>query len=298
MAKSIDPILMAELVEFSRLQYINHWQRVYYTKITDDSTEAAKTSARREAQRIAVDAAFVACLIRFYPGIDEKTIWGAIGRVHKLNLANLGELGVTETVQQEVYDRCISAHQSWIKASGHSFERYIAGLNNPELTQNGIRFILQSELTELIKQKGLKNTAEDIAGLQAWGKDFDLYAIQTIYGNTRVFGCIQSKTSIRDRIGRDRAFSENAMDALFWSAAVTLDGDFLNMAEFTNMVNGGGSYHTNSWHGMYAMSGITGNNNRIYKTNERLDIFVNHALQAANQFIADRRELNRNWKAD
>ena len=236
-------------------------------------------------------------MIRFYPEVDEKSIWSAIGKVHKLHLANLGELGVDDAVQQEVYDRCISAHQSWIKASGHSFERYIANLEHPDLSQNGIRFILQSELTELIKNNQLRNTPEDIQGLQGWGKDFDLYAIQTIFGNTRVFGCIQSKTSIRDRIGRDRAFSENAMDALFWSAAVTLDGDFLNMPEFIHMVNGGGSYPTNSWHGMYAMSGITDNNDRIYKTNEQLDIFINHAVQAANQLIADRRGLNRDWKA-
>ena len=293
----IDENVLDELEQFSREQYINGWRNVYNLKITEDSSDAAKTSARREAQRNAVDSAFVACLLKFYPAVDEKTIWNAISKVHKLHLANLGELGVDESVQQEVYDRCISAHQSWIKASGHSFERYIANLHHADLQENGIRFILQSELTELIKNKQLKNTTEDIAGLQAWGKDFDLYAIQTIYGNTRVFGCIQSKTSIRDRIGRDRAFSENAMDALFWSAAVTLDGDFLRMPEFIHMVNGGGSYPTNSWHGMYAMSGITEDNDRIYKTNECLDIFVNHALQAANQLIADRRGLNREWKA-
>ena len=293
----VDETLLIELEQFSREQYISGWRRVYNSKVTEDSSEAAKTSARREAQRNAVDTAFVDCLLRFYPQVDEKTIWNAISKVHKLNLANLGELGVEEDVQQEVYDRCISAHQSWIKASGHSFERYIANLEHPSLTQNGIRFILQSELTELIRNNGLRNTAEDIDGLKSWGKDFDLYAIQTIYGNTRVFGCIQSKTSIRDRIGRDRAFSENAMDALFWSAAVTLDGDFLNMPEFVHMVNGGGSYPTNSWHVMYAMSGIAQNNNRIYKTNEQLDVFIQHAVQAANQFIADRRDLNRGWIA-
>lgn len=293
----IDEAVLLELDTYSREQYINCWRSVYNQRVSDDSTDATRTSARREAQRNAVDSTFVACLLRFYPTVDEKTIWNAISKVHKLNMANLGELGVAETVQQEVYDRCISAHQSWIKASGHSFERYIANLDHPSLTQNGIRFILQSELTDLIRNGVLRNTDEDISGLQGWGKDFDLYAVQTIYGNTRVFGCIQSKTSIRDRIGRDRAFSENAMDALFWSAAVTLDGDFLNMPEFVHMVNGGGSYPTNSWHGMYAMSGIVENNDRIYKTNERLDIFVQHAVQAANQLIADRRDLNRNWKA-
>lgn len=293
----INPEIMAELETFSRERYIDGWRSVYSRKVTDDSSESAKTTARREAQRNAVDTAFVDCLIKFYPDVDENSIWKAISKVHKLHLANLGELGINEAVQQEVYDRCVSAHQSWNKASGHSFERYIANLENDELSRNGIRFILQSELTELIKQKKLKNTSEDVVGLQAWGKDFDLYAIQTIFGNTRVFGCVQSKTSIRDRIGRDRAFSENAMDALFWSAAVTLDGDFLNMPEFIHMVNGGGSYSTNSWHGMYAMSGIPEDDDRIYKTNEKLDIFIKHAVQAANQFIADRRDLNRNWKA-
>lgn len=37
-------------------------------------------------------------------------------------------------------------------------------------------------------------------------------------------------------------FSRNAMKGLFWSAAVTLNGSFLNMPEFIHMVNGGGSY--------------------------------------------------------
>ena len=188
----VDSDLLNELEQFSREHYINSWRNVYNTKISEDSSDAAKTSARREAQRNAVDSTFVACLIRFYPEVDEKSIWSAIGKVHKLHLANLGELGVDDAVQQEVYDRCISAHQSWIKASGHSFERYIANLEHPDLSQNGIRFILQSELTELIKNNQLRNTPEDIQGLQGWGKDFDLYAIQTIFGNTRVFGCIRN----------------------------------------------------------------------------------------------------------
>lgn len=295
--KSTDAEVLRKLNDYCSKLYLDTWKSVYNTKVTADSSESAKTMVRREAQRDAVDTTFVNCLLNFYPQVDEKEIWAAIGRVHKINLANMSELGIDESIQQEIYNRCISAHQSWIKASGHSFERYIANLNNDILKKNEIRFILQAELTELIKNKVLKNTPEDIQGLRSWGKDFDLYAIQTIHGNTRVFGCIQSKTSIRDRIGRDRAFSENAMDALFWSVAVTLDGDFLNMPEFIHMVNGGGSYGTNSWHGMYAMSGISNDTDRIYKTSEKLDIFIEHAIQASDQFIADRRMLGRSWKA-
>ena len=142
------------------------------------------------------------------------------------------------------------------------------------------------------------DTPEDIAGLGSWGKDFDLYAIQRVHGDVHVFGCIQSKTSIRDRVGRDVTFSHNAMDGLFWSVAVTLDGNFLNMPEFIHMVNGGASYRTNGWHGMYAMSGIEGNNGRIFKVDDSMHLFIKHAISAAKQFISDRRQLNRSWKPE
>ena len=294
---NIDTAKLLKLETYCREQYIDEWHRIYDAEINNNSSESVKKSVQLEAQRKAIDKSFSA-LLNFDPSIDEKTIWAVIAKVHKLYFMHLEDFGIPNNYHAQILDKCISAHQSWIKASGHSFERYIASLHNPELDQNEIRFILQSELTKLINDGLLKNSPEDINGLKKWGKDFDLYAIQTNHGSTRVFGCIQSKTSIRDRVGRDRSFSENAMDALFWSAAVTLDGAFLNMPEFIHMVNGGASYQTNSWHGMYAMSGITANNDRIYKTDVKLDAFLKHAIIAANQFISDRRKLDRAWKAE
>ena len=68
-------------------------------------------------------------------------------------------------MKQEIYDRCISAHQSWIKTSGHSFERFVAGTASDLLRDNEIGFFLQSDLTEMIKQAKLANTQEDTEGL-------------------------------------------------------------------------------------------------------------------------------------
>ena len=68
------------------------------------------------------------------------------------------------------------------------------------------------------------------------------------------------------------------------------------MPEFIHMVNGGGSYRTNGWHGMYAMSGIDASNERIYKVDDSLSLFITHAIAAARQFISDRRQLNREWR--
>lgn len=260
-------------------------------------TAAVTLACKLAAQRKAIDQTFVEALVKYGETVDEADIWKAIAFSHKLKSADLSKYGIPEEKHREVFEACLSAHQSWIKSSGHSFERYISSAENEELKKNEIRFILQSEMTKLIKGNKLVNTEDDIKGLNSWGKDFDLYAVQSVHGEEHIFGCIQSKTSIRDRVGRDVTFSHNAMDGLFWSVAVTLDGDFLNMQEFKNMVNGGGSYTQNGWHGMYAMSGIDKTDGRIYKDDDSLNLFIDHAVQAARQFISDRRMLDANWKA-
>lgn len=294
----MDNDIRMEYKLFCRDLYKQTWEREYALETQNKSSLASVQSARLAAQRKAIDKVLVESLLRYAPEVSENEIWDEIGIVHKVNVAELSDFGIEEETQAEVIRRCLSAHQSWIKSSGHSFERYISNIRSEKLQRNEIRFILQSELTKMIKENALTNTPEDIAGLSSWGKDFDLYAVQSVHGDTHVFGCIQSKTSIRDRVGRDVTFSHNAMDGLFWSVAVTLDGDFLNMPEFVHMVNGGGSYGKNGWHGMYAMSGINNNNGRIYKVDDTMNLFIEHAIEAAKQFIRDRRQLNGDWKVD
>lgn len=287
-----------DYIVFIRDLYNDTWEKEYLIESVNLTSESAKQAARLAAQRKAIDKVLVESFLKFSPDVPEDILWNEIALTHKLNVAGLDDFGIERNVQTEVIQRCLSAHQSWIKSGGHSFERYISSIDSEELQKNEIRFILQSELTKMIKNKELANTIEDLEGLKSWGKDFDLYAIQTVHGETHVFGCIQSKTSIRDRVGRDVTFSHNAMNGLFWSVAITLDGQFLNMPEFIHMVNGGASYPSNGWHGMYAMSGITTRNDRIYLVDDSLGLFVEHAVLAAKQFIRDRRKLDNTWRAE
>ena len=143
--------------------------------------------ARLSAQRKAIDRALVEGVRRFSPEVSDKEIWSAISTAHKINVADLGAFGIPEDIQEAVIDRIVSAHQSWIKASGHSFERYISSIDSQALQRNEIRFILQSELTEMIRDNRLSNTPEDINCLRTWCKDFDLYAIQSIHEEIHVF---------------------------------------------------------------------------------------------------------------
>ena len=43
---------------------------------------------------------------------------------------------------------------------------------------------------------------------------------------------------------------------------------------------------------------IEGNNGRIYKVDDSMDLFIKHAIAAAKQFISDRRQLNENWRPE
>lgn len=110
--------------------------------------------------------------MHFSPEVSEREIWEAIGITHKINVANLSDFNIAEQDQEPVINKSISAHQSWIKSSGHSFERYISNIDSADLQHNEVRFILQSDLTKMIKENRLANTAEDIAGLRSWGKRF------------------------------------------------------------------------------------------------------------------------------
>lgn len=107
---------------------------------------------------------------------------------------------------------------------------------------------------------------------------------------------MQSKTSIRDRVTRDREPSRQAMNELFWSIAVTLDGSFLGMPKFIEMVNGGGNdYPTNGWHGMYVMSNLY-TNERIYPVDSELRLLAEHARSAARSWMSARQRFTSEWR--
>ena len=152
----------------------------------------------------------------------------------------------------------------------------------------------------MIKHGELHNPATDLAWIKKKIKkdDFDLFAIVEFGNKNFLFGCMQAKTSIRDRVSRDREPSIDAMDNHFWSIAVVLDGGYLAMPKFMEMVNGGGSdYAKNGWHGMYVMSdAATGG--RIYGSDYNLDLLTDHAAKAAQFWMSGRQWVNAGWSVE
>ena len=244
----------------------------------------------REAQKSAIRLTITKALRKFQ-NESVAELWSAIYRAHLFRKSGISDL--------ETIDKVISADQSWKKSSGHAFEEMIKELASLALHGTGIEIVLQRDLNTLIKANELANEPRDISWLkeQIKANIFDLYGILTIEDRKYCFGCVQAKTSIRDRVTRDREPSIHAMQSFFWSVVFVLDGDFLRLPKFVNMINGGSEeFPENGWHGMYVLSAKE-INDRIYPLTMDFEIFKNHAVQAAEQWQKRRQWFDRNWIA-
>ena len=218
-------------------------------------------------------------------------LWRSIYKAHLYRKSGIKD--------PEVVANAISAEQSWKSSSGHAFEYMIKELANLALTGTPIQFLLQKDLNTLIKANELNNEPRDISWLkeQVETDNYDLFAVATVDDQNYCFGCIQCKTSIRDRVSRDRELSATAMSSYFWSISMVLDGTQLITPKYINMVNGGTNYYRNNgWHGMYDLS-ATIPGGRIYALDMDFAIIKNHALQAFEQWRTQRQWFTHEWIA-
>jgi hypothetical protein len=218
-------------------------------------------------------------------------LWNSIYKVHLYRKS-----GISDPV---VVANAISADQSWKASSGHAFEYMTKELANIALADTPIRFLLQKDLNTLIRANELSNEVRDISWIkeQVATDNYDLYAVGSVGDKTYCFGCVQCKTSIRDRVSRDRELSSVAMQAFFWSISLVIDGTQLRTPKYTNMVNGGTTtFVQNGWHGMYDLSATTPGG-RIYNLDMDFAIIREHAIQAFDAWRTQRQWFTHEWMA-
>lgn len=238
--------------------------------------------------------------MQLYPDINPEIIWKTISRQHMQEFAGVD-------IDPEKLDSIVSARQSWVKSSGHAFEEMVKAECNSHLSDTNIVVLLQKDLSLFIKKNKISNGTRDINWLKSQCKTdvFDLYISVKDGDNYKIFGCIQAKTSVRDRVGRDLPASREAMDKNFWSIIFIFDADFLHQPKFKAMVNGSkrdssgayeyGEYRDNGWHQAFSYD-TTFNEDRICYLGQNLEVFVNLAKQAAIDFTGpDRHLLTKNY---
>lgn len=245
----------------------------------------------KAAQKKAIEQTVVLTM-QEYPDIEAEDLWRTLNSIHVHHKSGIEDLDLIGNV--------ISANQSWIKSSGHAFEELIKEEGSRTLAEDNIQIVLQKDLSRMLKGGLIANQPQDIDWLKKRIKasTFDLYALVEHDGSLFCFGCIQSKTSVRDRVTRDREPSIKAMQNFFWSVAVVFDGTYLKQEKFIDMVNGGGSdFAENGWHGLYVFSDKYAKD-RIYSTDLEFKNFKEHAIKAAQMWLTQRQWLNTSWRAD
>lgn len=286
-----------EIKEFCVRTYLDCYQAEYdrlFSELSDKAKTAVKGRQRDDietsAQKFAIKQTIIEGMRKFPNHIS--VLWHSIYEAHVFRKSGVAVLRVIQNV--------VSADQSWKKSSGHAFEEMIKELATMAMGNLPVRFILQRDLNTLIKAGEIANEPRDISWLkeQIKGNIFDLFAITTIGDKTYCFGCVQCKTSIRDRVTRDREPSIHAMDSYFWSVVFVLDGEYLRNPKFQHMVNGGSKeFPTNGWHGMYDVS-ASFNIGRIYPLDLDFNVLRKHSEKAVDDWIHRRQWFNREWIAD
>ncbi|MDR0919397.1 MAG: BsaWI family type II restriction enzyme [Oscillospiraceae bacterium] len=263
-----------------------------FLKVSHSGTLSAakENTVETAAQKEAIKTATIKG-ISTYNNVEVALIWKAVYETHIHRKSGIDNA--------DIINKVIAADQSWKKSSGHAFEEMCKILGTAALQESGIEIILQRDLNTLIKAEELDNEPRDISWLkeQIKASIFDLFAIVNKENKKYCFGCIQSKTSIRDRVTRDREPSMGAMKSFFWSTCIVLDGDFLKLPKFSHMVNGGTTEHEhNGWHGMYVFSELhTGG--RIYPIDLDIKNFKEHAIKASNEWLSQRQWFDYKWMA-
>ncbi len=230
-------------------------------------------------------------------------LWSCIYKTHLYRKSGISDPAVVANA--------ILAEQSWRASSGHAFEEMVKELGTLALSGTNIQYILQKDLNTLLKAKELANSPTDIAWLekQVMGSVFDAYVIaytKVLDEDTNevtikpiCFGCVQCKTSIRDRVSRDIVPSREAMESKFWSIGFVLDGTMFSVPKYMNMVNGNveSEFKRNGWHGMYVLS-TTESVDRLYGVDTDFNVVKDHTLKAYEAWHKDRMGFGLTWRAD
>lgn len=268
---------------------LNEYQKVY-SQILATFPQADHEDARRAAQKQAIrDSSITA--IKTFPAVEPSAIWKTIYLTHVFNVSGMNDASQIASV--------ISADNSWKKSSGHAFEEMVKQLGNQALSDCDIVIHLQKDVSLLLKSNRIANDCRDVQWLrkQIEASIFDLYLARKLGDLFMIFGCIQTKTSIRDRVTRDREPSINAMRAYFFSIAIVLDGEFLRLPKFMHMVNGNSSeYELNGWHAMYVLSNQSYSADRIHNMDFNMKLFRDHVSEAARFWETSRQWFDNTWR--
>lgn len=242
-------------------------------------------------------------LISRYPYAQPGHVWRIVAKAHVasyLEAQNIagkaGSLGIDEEIITELLfnDSIIStfesAQQSWKRSSGIAWENFFQDSFKPG--KDEVNVVSSSSMGKLLKGGHINRITGEPTPLHVFdnqekkyflnllaSKDFDLFILyyNSHLDSWRLFGLIQCKTSIRDRVKINSQTSVNAMNNRLWSILLALDPDEFLKGQYYEMAK-------TDWHGVYLLDNIDRVDGNIYRG--QLDNIQNLINDHANQVIS------------
>ncbi|EPR07800.1 BsaWI family type II restriction enzyme [Ruminiclostridium papyrosolvens] len=261
-------------------------------------------------------------LVSKFPGENPGHVWRMVQKAHInsyidnkretiktiLQAKNIDEDKAFELLtDDELLSIFDSATQSWKRASGIAWENFFRqGLTLGD-NSGEIIVVNDSMMNKLFKggsqprQNGeeaelhISNDSQrSYIGEILKSKNFDLFLLYLTQFSRKwtLFGLIQCKTSIRDRVKINTSSSRKAMDNNLWSILLALDPDYFLKGQYYKAAK-------EDWHGVYLIDEDKPNDDSIYfGSMDRIqELIKNHALQVL-EMVTDinNSNFNANWR--
>lgn len=306
-------MLKKEIKQFA----IEEYNRSLQERESGSSNNVSK-SKRASMRRETIFSTFQELLKKF-PDENPGLIWRIVENAHVYSyLNNEGidievfskKYGIPADVLEELLfdDELISsfdsAKQSWKRASGLAWENYFEGTFVSGTDE--IKVIGSSDMKKLLLGNHINNREGvpsplhffDVNQMEYFNsllnkKDFDLFLLfySSYHKKWRLFGLVQCKTSIRDRIKINASTSIEAMNNHLWSILLALDPDNFLRGQYYDMAKA-------NWHGVYFMEkDIHDDDNIIYGPLEHLQKTILEHANKVLQIITDKPEkIDSGWR--
>ena len=184
-------------------------------------------------------------------------------------------------------------------SSSYALEVATRKVATPSLAVHGIKILPRKELGFLLNQDKIVNQEPDMEWLRKQVKlnIFDTYLALSENEKFKVYGGVQTRTSISDSGIEDRRESILSMKKFFMSVSIVLDGNNLENPIIKNLVNGCEfDNQINGWHGVYVLSNKEIDIDRIHSIDVSLENFVRDVIEGAKFWTEQRQWFNHTWK--
>ncbi|OPH54975.1 hypothetical protein BC351_30100 [Paenibacillus ferrarius] len=296
---------------------INEYNKLIVDKLgvlTKKPSKSKRASMRRET----IFATFES-LLNTFPNENPGQMWRIVEKAHVYSYlqsegVDMDVFGLKYNIKREILEELFfddelissfeSAKQSWKRSSGIAWENFFEGTFESE--DDEIKVVNPRDLKKLLKGEHINNNEGYPAPLHFFDneqkkyfesllkkKDFDLFLLfySTYHRKWRLFGLIQCKTSIRDRMKINASTSKDAMNKNLWSILLALDPDSYLRGQYYEMAK-------TDWHGVYFMEKEVSVDDNIVRApiDELQSKILNHANQVL-QIITDKPEvINSSWR--